>query len=490
MSRQWWLPALACWLLLLAAGPLAAAPAPPPLHLAVVAVTEPPESRQGVQRYYAVTVNLENTAAVAVDHRVRAQFSHRADFASSGILHEFVWLRHAPGATPFHFFLTPPAELFALTDRVYARLLEDHGVAWDTQTLALPAGSDSPAAPPPADGGERSGYERGRAFATVFLGILLAALPFIVLGSLMSGIIEVFISPETLARLFPRRGGRALLTGLLFGLVFPVCECGVVPVGRRLFRKGVPPAACLVFILAAPIVNLITLSSTALAFGAGSALWWGRLLGGGTVALLAVGILSLSGGVQFRTRHGDPGGPAPDHDAACGCGHDHGHDHGQRHEHQRATDEPATVCACGCQHGVAPELPRWRRLLTVTAAELYEFMFYIVLGGACAAALQTLLPTGWLDAFSNGRLVPVLTLMLVSVLLSICSSADAFVAAGYPSFPDGAVLAFLLLGPVFDLKLLLMYWHTFRPRTTLVLIASVSLLIAAAGWAVNLAVAS
>ncbi|MBM4321787.1 MAG: hypothetical protein FJ125_18085, partial [Deltaproteobacteria bacterium] len=111
-------------------------------------------------------------------------------------------------------------------------------------------------------------------FATISLGIFVEAVPFLLLGTLASGMVEVFVDQETLARYIPRRALAASFGGALLGLAFPVCECGVVPLARRLFRKGLPLSSGVAFLLAAPVVNPVVLLSTAAAFGWGGMLAW------------------------------------------------------------------------------------------------------------------------------------------------------------------------------------------------------------------------
>lgn len=106
-------------------------------------------------------------------------------------------------------------------------------------------------------------------FVTVFLGIFIEAAPFLLIGALASGFIAVFVTPETLARLVPRNIVLATLFGALLGMIFPVCECGVVPVARRLYRKGLPTPVGIVFLLGAPVLNPIVIASTYAAFGPG-----------------------------------------------------------------------------------------------------------------------------------------------------------------------------------------------------------------------------
>jgi uncharacterized membrane protein YraQ (UPF0718 family) len=115
---------------------------------------------------------------------------------------------------------------------------------------------------------------RSNLFATVFLGIFIEALPYLLFGTLISGLVEVFLDRDLMARFISSRAVPAALTGALMGLVFPVCECGVIPLTRRLFHKGLPLPAGIAFLLAAPVINPIVIFSTAAAFGWGTMLWW------------------------------------------------------------------------------------------------------------------------------------------------------------------------------------------------------------------------
>jgi uncharacterized membrane protein YraQ (UPF0718 family) len=126
-------------------------------------------------------------------------------------------------------------------------------------------------------------------FTTIFLGIFIEAVPFLLLGSVAAGIVEEFVSRDELTRIMPPNPILAALMGAFMGLTFPVCECGVVPLTRRLFAKGLPPSAGVAFLLAAPIVNPVVLVSTLAAYGWSSILY--ARFGFGVVVALAVGLV-------------------------------------------------------------------------------------------------------------------------------------------------------------------------------------------------------
>ena len=131
--------------------------------------------------------------------------------------------------------------------------------------------------------------ERFQTFVTVFLSLFIEAAPFLLVGSIVSGIIAVYVNQEMVERYIPDHPLLAALTGAGLGLVFPVCECGVVPVTRRLYGKGLPLPVGIAFLLAAPVINPVVIFSTFAAFGWGPVLW-GRVVFSVLVAF-AVGLI-------------------------------------------------------------------------------------------------------------------------------------------------------------------------------------------------------
>jgi uncharacterized membrane protein YraQ (UPF0718 family) len=262
-------------------------------------------------------------------------------------------------------------------------------------------------------------------FALVFASIAIEALPFILLGAIVSAAMAAFV-PD---RVFERIGRlpRALQVpgAAVCGFAFPVCECGSVPVGRRLIARGVHPAAGVAFMLAAPIINPIVLTSTWLAYGGGrrgAEMVAGRATLGMAIAVSAGVLLARDGGVVLR---GGTGGA----------------------EHHHASRRAAFV-----DHLSG------------------DFLFmgrFLVLGAALSALLQTVVPQGFTADLAGTFLLGTLTLMGLAFMLSMCSEADAFVAASFVAIPLSSQLAFLALGPIVDMKLAILYGATFRRRFVL-----------------------
>ncbi len=272
-----------------------------------------------------------------------------------------------------------------------------------------------------------------RLWSTLFVSITVQALPFLVLGVVMSGTIATFVSPSVVERLVPRRPALAVPAAGVAGLALPGCECGSVPIAGRLVGAGAPPAAALTFLLAAPAINPVVLVSTAVAFP-GSPEFVGARFAASFIAAITVGWWWAR---RDRT--------------SLLASHDHFHDH----------------------HGDG----RWSIFTDSASRDLVHAGGYLVVGAAAAATLQLVIPRAALDAVADNELASILVFALLAVLLSICSEADAFVAAGLPQFSTTSRLVFLVVGPVIDLKLIAMQSGVFGRRFALVF-APVTLVVA------------
>lgn len=296
--------------------------------------------------------------------------------------------------------------------------------------------------------------DRLSTFTTIFLGIFIEAAPFLLLGTLASGLVEVYVSQEELQRLAPRRPLAGALFGGMLGLFFPVCECGVVPLTRRLFRKGLPTAAGISFLLASPVINPIVIASTAAAFGFGQVL----ILRLGLSLLIAV-----ITGLVFALQQ----------DSA---------------ELLRPTPQPLVLNpAVPGQQALMTHRSRLRKALVISVDEFFEMGRYLVMGALLAALLQSFVPQSLLLQFGQGPVLSVVILMALAVILSICSTVDAFIALSFAStFSPGAVMAFLVFGPMVDIKSALMYFQVFRRRPASLLILLPLVLSLLAGIVINL----
>jgi uncharacterized membrane protein YraQ (UPF0718 family) len=279
------------------------------------------------------------------------------------------------------------------------------------------------------------------------IAIVLEAAPFLLLGSLFSAALDRWGSTDRLARLIPAGRAAQCATGLLGGMLLPVCECGVVPVARRLMSRQVPPLAVITYMLAGPVINPIVLASTYVAFGGNVSMTLARVGVVGVTAAAVACWVCRGGGTLLRETAGRP--PEP---AECGC--------------------------CGAEHHplAAPAAPAAAsRLLLVdllrrTALEFMTMGKFLIVGALAASAFKVFLPWQAIQVFAGNLPLSVALMMALAILLSVCSEADAFVAASFVYFPAAARLAFIAVGPMVDLKLIGMLLAVFKQRTACLLI--------------------
>ncbi len=300
--------------------------------------------------------------------------------------------------------------------------------------------------------------QRFQTFVTIFLGIFIEATPFLLAGSLVSGLIDVFLDQSLLERYLPRRALPAALAGASLGLVFPVCECGVVPVARRLYEKGLPSSVGIAFLLAAPVVNPIVIASTYTAFGWGPMLW-GRVFFSFLVALL-IGLVFHFAEPQEILRPKPKSAHAHDHHDHDHHNHDH-HQHEQHDHHEQAETPPVT-----------PRFTeRLHQALNTAGDDFLDVARYLVMGSLLAATMQTLVPQSALLAIGRGPILSVIAMQLLAFVLSVCSTVDAFLALAFSGvFTTGSILTFLTFGPMVDIKSSLMFLGVFNRRVVVYLI--------------------
>ena len=307
-------------------------------------------------------------------------------------------------------------------------------------------------------------------FATRFLGIFVEAAPFLLLGSITAGLIEAFVKREDIWRFVPRNRLAATVMGAFMGLAFPVCECGVVPVTRRLFKKGLPVSLGVAFLLGAPFMNPIVFASTYIAFGFGP-VFIGRIVITLIVAV-TVGLVIGSFAKPQAVLKDLAQAKAHEHEHGHEHDHDHGHEHSHDHEHH------------------LPQSTRGKLLhaLQIAAEEFFEMGRFLILGSALAALMQTLVPQESLLALGEGPLLSVLFMQVLAYILSVCSTVDSFLALAFVnSFTTGAIVSFLTFGPMVDIKSTLMFSGVFRPRVVVYLVLLPFMLNLLAGVLLNLA---
>ncbi|MGJ8643141.1 MAG: permease [Luteolibacter sp.] len=325
-------------------------------------------------------------------------------------------------------------------------------------------------------------------FALAFLSILFEGAPFILLGTLISGFIDIYLPKGAMDRFLPKNKTLAVMTAGLLGAIFPVCECAVVPVIRRLVGKGLPMSCALTYMLAAPIVNPITALSTWKAFQ-GQAPWMmtgGRLFLGYLVAVgvgLVVARVSLKRVLKQSLLEKIESAPEKENEECGGCcGHDHSHDHehdhshDHHHEHEKKDDDGRLIAA-----------------MRSAQKDFVDVGVYFTIGVAITALFNTGIAPGavWLDGLAGNAVVAPAALMALAFILSLCSTSDAFIAATLAKFTWGAKLAFLVFGPMLDVKLIFLYQTVLKRRFIVALGVSLFVVIwlasmAAQAWLIEM----
>jgi len=308
----------------------------------------------------------------------------------------------------------------------------------------------------------------------IFQGLLLEALPFLLIGVLIAGLARWLSPGGRWLRRLPQHPLLGPLVGAGLGFALPACECGNVPVARRLLADGAPLGTALGFLFAAPVLNPIVLASTWAAFPHQPWLLVARPLGALLLALALAAVLQqlpegelLEPALLEERRLGQPL-------AVVGL----------------LERRSGLVGAEPAQPRSSPGTPRpsWATVLDHSSREFLDLASLLVLGCAIAALVQTLLPRAWLLAVGSSPTLSVLSLMLLAVVVSVCSSVDAFLALGFAAqITPGALLAFLVLGPVVDLKLLGLFGVVLRPRAIALTAATAAVAVLLLGQWVNLA---
>ncbi|MFC5402875.1 permease [Cohnella soli] len=274
--------------------------------------------------------------------------------------------------------------------------------------------------------------------------MIMEAIPFVLVGVLISGFIQSFVSEKWISRVMPRNRFLASLFGCSVGILFPSCECGIVPITRRLLNKGVPLNAGIAFMLTGPIINPIVLFATYIAFGND---WRVVLIRSGMAFAVALAV-SMCVALMF------PELPLRVDERQIAA----------------ASEVPATV------KPRPPVAPKLGHVLTHAVDEFFSVGKYLVLGAFIAASMQTFIPTSTLLRLGSNEVMASLIMIGLAFTMSLCSEADAFIGSSFRStFSMGSISAFLVYGPMIDIKNTLMLLGSFRTKFVVTLIALVTL---------------
>jgi uncharacterized membrane protein YraQ (UPF0718 family) len=268
---------------------------------------------------------------------------------------------------------------------------------------------------------------------TIFISILMQAFPFLLLGVLVSSIIQVFVSREMVIKYFPKSKAVSFLVAILGGLFFPVCDCAIVPVASRLVKKGVPLYAAVTFMLAAPILNPIVIASTLYAFPGQPHIAFYRIYLGVAIAVVSGLTFLFFPENEKKLLTGGNG-------LLCSCTH----------------------CSSVGTRGAAEKISA---IFKHAGEEFFDVGRFLVIGALLTSIFQVAIPKDLLLEVGNSGVVSLVIMMAAAVILSVCSSSDAFIARSFANqFSIGSVMGFLVLGPMIDIKNVLMLLGSFNKR--------------------------
>lgn len=286
-------------------------------------------------------------------------------------------------------------------------------------------------------------------FFTLSISVIIESVPFVILGILLSIAVQVWLPEGLLLRRLPRNAVLRRVSISLLGVLLPVCECGNMPLARGLILRGLSVGEAMTFLFAAPIVNPITIITTYQAFGWADGILVYRVLGGFAIA-------NLIGWLYSR--------------------------------HPRPMQLLTSRFQAACAHASgSSSIGRVTRSVSMFAQETSTMLPALFIGASVAGLIQVALSRDLLIALGQNPVYSVLALMLLAFVISICSNVDAFFILSFGStFMPGGIVAFLIFGPMIDVKMLALMRTTFTAKTLVQLTVLVALASAAIGLAVNL----
>ena len=308
-----------------------------------------------------------------------------------------------------------------------------------------------------------------RDIAIYFTTIMLEAIPFLLLGALISAIIEEFVSEERISKMIPKNRVLGSLVGIFLGLFIPACDCAVIPIAMRLKKKKVPTNVIVSFMLASPIISPVVLLSTFFAFGETEKM----LLFGfempklfvyrtifGVVVALVVGII-----LDIICKDAVLKEETYEH-------HHHHHDH----EHIHTCNHHHEGCSCSHHEKETGPLGRVKNIINIMYGDFMGIISYMAVGALLAATMQILLPISNIGGIVQNKYISTFIMMLLAFALSLCSTSDAFIARTFMnSLSKNSILAFILLGPMIDIKNTILLNKSFNKKFVIVLIGTIFL---------------
>ena len=267
---------------------------------------------------------------------------------------------------------------------------------------------------------------------TLSLSVFIEAFPFIILGSLLAAVVNTFVPHHFIHSKLPKNG--LLRRGLLSitGFFFPVCECGNIPLSRALIQHGLKPSEAVTFLLAAPVVNPVTIWSTWAAFSLDGTVVASRVIATLIIANFIGYILSL-----------------------------------RKNENQLITKEFKAHCENHTDHQEKGTLPKFLNHFITESCRLLPML---AVGALIAGSVQVLIPRDVITSIGGNVVLSILAMLILAFVVSICATVDAFFALSFAAtFTTGSIVSFLVFGPMIDIKILTLLKSTFKAQTLMLI---------------------
>ena len=283
-------------------------------------------------------------------------------------------------------------------------------------------------------------------FSALFSVIVIEGFPFILIGSFISAVISSYVSEELIIQIIDRTGILSIFTASFAGILFPVCECGIVSIIKKLLNKKLPLHLAVTLMISVPIINPVVILTTVLAFYGRTDIVIFRIISGILVSNL-VGLITY---FKYRNTEYNCFMIETDHQSygACTC-----HSCSQKKKYKIQT-----FFSC-IDHAIK---------------ELYSMGRYFIIGSFIAAFMRTFIPISLMSVFSENTIASILFMLFLAFCMSVCSESDAFIARKFSGiFPDSAIIGFLVLGPMLDMKNTVMLLNVFKKEVVFFLIITI-----------------
>lgn len=282
-----------------------------------------------------------------------------------------------------------------------------------------------------------------------YLGIIVEALPFLLIGAVLSALIQIYVSDEVIKKIIPKNSIIAYFIAAISGIFFPVCECAIVPITRSLIKKGLPIGVGITFMLSVPIVNPVVIMSTYYAFPNDINIVIYRTIGG-VIGALIVGMVV---GFIYDKKKNTEVLKSEEVGLYCDC------------------------CTFSNNYYISLK-GKIKNLVLNASNEFLNISVYFIFGALLSSIFVVFLQDSLINNMTSGKIVGIGIMMLLGFLLSLCSEADAFVAKGFmDNFGVAGVIAFLILGPMMDLKNLILSFGFFKKRFVLQLLLIICIVV-------------